>query len=68
MSSVNGFKMIIEHGVAFLILVVVLPLITVKMRTTLEDTLLQLVITFTCLVYGSILLSSRFPRMSEETD
>lgn len=42
MSSVNCFKMIIEHGIAFLILIV-LPLITVKMRTTLQDTLLQLV-------------------------
>lgn len=43
MSSVNCFKIIIEHGIAFLILIVVLPLITVKMRTTLQDTLLQLV-------------------------
>lgn len=43
MSSVNCFRMIIEHGIAFLILIVVLPLITVKMRTTLQDTLLQLV-------------------------
>jgi len=53
MSSVNCFKMITEHGIAFLILNVVLPLITLEMRTTLQDTQKQLLFVSRVLSIGA---------------
>ena len=60
MFSVSCFKIIIEHGVALLIVIVVLPLITVKMRTTLQDILLQLVVVshiYSIGAFGLVLIS-----------
>lgn len=57
--------MVMEHGLALLILIVVLPLITVKMRTTLHDRLLQLVFLSLALfigAFGLVLISLEYLR------